>query len=191
MSPLAHPLILGLNFLKLTKSKIDFNINNVEIGSKIYPADVHCITNSTSTITTLTSDLYRPYQLLLNKKVCWMTLFILIIAVVVTAVASHTHYHFKPPFKEPDKPIVSPARTLTWKELLAYGTSVCFTVRSQSARSEKTSRVYSLNWTLPPVLAKRLHITNHLVLGVFNPLHLQNTSLIQTHSLSLSLCYKT
>ena len=78
VSPLAHPLILGLNFLKLTKSKIDFNINNVEIGSKTYPADVHCITNSTSTITTPTSDLYRPYQLLLNKKACWMTLFILI-----------------------------------------------------------------------------------------------------------------
>ena len=29
---LAHPLILELNFLKLTKSKIDFNTNNVEMG---------------------------------------------------------------------------------------------------------------------------------------------------------------
>ena len=40
VSSLACPLILRLNFLKLTKSKIDFEINNVEIRSKIYPADV-------------------------------------------------------------------------------------------------------------------------------------------------------
>ena len=109
-----------------------------------------------------TSDIYRPYQLLLNKKACWMTIFILITAVVVTAVASHTHYHFKPPFKELDKPIVSPGRTLTWKELLAYGTLVRLTVRSQPVRSEKTGQLYFLDWTLPPVLAKRLHISNHL-----------------------------
>ena len=57
---------------------------------------VHCITNSTSTFTIPTSDIYRPYQLLLNKKACWIL--ILITAVVVTAVAYHTHYHFKPPF---------------------------------------------------------------------------------------------
>ena len=51
---------------------------------------------------------------------------------------------------------------------------------SQPARSEKTSRQYFLDWTLPLVLKKRLHITDHLVLGVYNPLHPQNTSLIQT-----------
>ena len=43
VSPLAHPLILGLNFLKLTKSKIDFSTNNVEIGSAIHSADVHYV----------------------------------------------------------------------------------------------------------------------------------------------------
>ena len=34
VSSLAHPLFLGLNFHKLTKSKIDFQTNNVKIGSK-------------------------------------------------------------------------------------------------------------------------------------------------------------
>ena len=58
LSSLAHHLILGLNFFKLTKSKIDFNISNVEIGSKAYSADVHCITNSTFTITIPRSDIY-------------------------------------------------------------------------------------------------------------------------------------
>ena len=60
-----------------------------------------------------------------------MTIFILITAVVVMAAASHTHYHFEPPFKEPDKPIVSPARTLTWKKLSAYGTLVRLKIRLQ------------------------------------------------------------
>ena len=53
---LAHPLILGLNSLKLTKSKIDVETNNVEIGSKVYPADIHCITSPNPTIITPTSD---------------------------------------------------------------------------------------------------------------------------------------
>ena len=101
----------------------------------------------------------------------------LIIVIVLTVVASHTHCHFKPPFMEQGKTIVSPARNLTWKELLAYGTSVRLTVRSQPARSEKTGQLYFLDWTLPPVLANRLHISNHLPT---NPLHPQNTSLIQT-----------
>ena len=120
----------------------------------------------------------RPYQLLLNKKACWMTVFILITAFVVTAVASHIHYHFKPPFKEPDKPIVSPARTLTWKELLVYCTSVRLKIRLQPSRSEKAVQLNFLDWTFPPVLVKRLHISNHLALGVYNRLHPQNTSLV-------------
>ena len=57
LSSLAHPHILGLNFLRLTNSKIDFNTNNIEIGSKIHPAGIHCITNSTSTIAIPTSDI--------------------------------------------------------------------------------------------------------------------------------------
>ena len=163
---------------RLPRSKIDFDINNVKIGSKIYPADAHCITNSTSTIMIPTSDIYRLCQLLLKNKVCWMIIFILTTAVVVTTVAIHTHYHFNPSFKEQDKPIVSPARNLTWKKLLACGTSVRFTVRSQTTRSEKISRLYLLDWRLPPVMAESLHIINHLVLGVYNPLYSQNTSLV-------------
>ena len=109
-----------------------------------------------------------------------MTIFILITVVVLTAVVNHTHYHFTPPFKEPDKPIVSPVRNLTWKELLAYGTTVHLKIRLQAARSEKTSQIYFLDQTLPPVLAKRLLISSHLVLGVYNPISPQNTSLVQT-----------
>ena len=141
VSSLAHPLILGLNFLKLTESKIDLNTNAVEIGLKIHPVDVHCITNSTFTIIIPTSDIYQPYQLLLDKKACWMTIFILITAVAVMTAASHTLYHFKPPFKEPDKPTVSLARTLTWKKLLVYGTLVHLKIRLQPARSESTSQL--------------------------------------------------
>ena len=180
VSSLAHPLIVGLNFLKLTKSKIDFETNNVEIGSKIYPADIHCITSSNSTIMILTTDIYRPCQLLLNKKACWMVTFKLITVVVLTAVASHTHCHLKSPFKKQEESFASAASNLTWKELLAYSTSTCFTVRLQTVKPKKTCRLYLLDWAIPPVLAERLHITNHLVLGVYNSLHAQNTTLIQT-----------
>ena len=180
VSSLAHPLILRLNFLKLTKSKIDFETNNVEIGSKIYPADIHCITSSNSTIMIPTTDIYQPCQLLLNKKACRMVTFKLITVVVLTVVASHTHCHFKPPFKKQEESFASAASNLTWKELLAYSTSTCFTVKSQTMKSKKTCRLYLLDWAIPTVLAERLHITNHLVLGVYNSLHPQNTTLIQT-----------
>ena len=152
------------------------------MGSEIHPADVHCITNSSSTIMIPTSDIYQPCRLILNKNACWMVAIMLIVVIILTAVASHTHCHFNPPFKEQDKHIVSSARNLTWKELLAYGTTVRLKVKLQPARSEKTGQLHFLDWTLPPVLAKRLHISNHLVLGVYNPLPPQNTSLIQTIS---------
>ena len=95
-------------------------------------------------------------------------------------VASHTHCHFKSPFKKQDKSFVSPSRNLIWKELLAYGTSIHFTVRSQPAKSKKNSRLYLLDWVLPPVLAKKLHLTGQLVLDAYNLLHPQNTTLMQT-----------
>ena len=104
---------------------------------------------------------------------CWMIALMLTIVIILTAVASHTHCHFNPPFKKRNKPLVSSARNLTWKELLAYGTTVCLKIRLQAARPEKTGQ-------LPPVLAKRLHISNHLALGVYDPLSPKNTSLIQT-----------
>ena len=50
VSSVAHPFILRLNFLKLIKSKIDFETNNVETGSEIYPEDMRCITSFNSTI---------------------------------------------------------------------------------------------------------------------------------------------
>ena len=116
VSSWAHPLTLGLNFFKFTKSKTDFETNTVETGSKLYPVDTHCIKSSTSTIIIPTSDVYWPCQLLLNKKACWMVIFRLVIVIILTAVASHTHCHLKSPF---GKAFVSAECNLTWKELLA------------------------------------------------------------------------
>ena len=113
MSSLSHPLILGLNFLKLTKSKIDFKTNNDKIGSEIYPADMHCINSSKCTIITPTSDVYQPWQLLLNKKACWMFAIVLIIEIALIAIAFYTHCHLKPPFKKQEESLASPAPNLT------------------------------------------------------------------------------
>ena len=129
-----------------------------------------------------TCDVYLPCQLLLNKKICWILILTLITMIILTAVASHTHCHFKPPFGKQDESFVSPERNLTWKELLVYGTSIRFTVRS-FVESTK-SRLYLLGWALPPVLAQKLQLTDHLFLGAYNPLYPQNTSLIHpvTHA---------
>ena len=116
VSSWAHPLILGLNFLKLTKSKTDFETNTVETRSKLYPVDTHCIKSSTSTTIIPTSDVYWPCQLLRNKKACWMVIIRLVLVIILTTVASQTHCHFNSPF---DKTFVSAERNLTWKELLA------------------------------------------------------------------------
>ena len=89
-SSLTHPLILGLNFLKLAKSKVDFETNTVETGSTLYPVNTRCMKSSTSTIVIPKSDVYRPCQLLLNKKACWMIVLMLTIVIILTAVASHT-----------------------------------------------------------------------------------------------------
>ena len=136
--------------------------------------------SSNSTIITPKSYVYPPCQLLLNKKVCWMIALMLTIVMILTAVASHTHCHFSPPFKKQNKPFVSSERNLTWKQLLTYGTTVHLTIRLQAARPEKTGQPYFLDWMLPPVLVKRLHIYNHLALGVYDPVSPKNTSFIQT-----------
>ena len=60
VTSLTHPLILGLDFLKLTKSKVDFETNTVETGSTLYPANTHYMPSSNSTIIILKSDVYRP-----------------------------------------------------------------------------------------------------------------------------------
>ena len=137
-------------------------------------------TNAPTNAVLLTSDIYRLCQLFLNKNVCWMTIFTLITVIILTAVASHTHCHFKPPFGKQDKSFVSPECNLTWKELLACSTSIRFTVRLQLVESKKNSRLCLLDWALPPVLAEKLHLMDHLVLGAYNPLHPRNTSLIHT-----------
>ena len=50
VSSLTHHLILGLDFLKLTKSKVDFETNTVETGSTLYLANTHYMQSSNSTI---------------------------------------------------------------------------------------------------------------------------------------------
>ena len=88
VTTLTHPLILGLNFLKLTKMTVDFATNTVETGSTLYPANTHCMQTSNSTIIAPKSDVYRPCQLLLNKKACWMIALMLTIVIILTAVES-------------------------------------------------------------------------------------------------------
>ena len=171
--------MLGLNFVKLTKSKADFETNTIETGSTLYPVNTHYMSpNSTNIIPK--SDVYRLDQLLLNKKACWMIALMLTIVIILTAVASQTHCHFNPPFKKQNKPLSSSERNLTWNKLLTYGTTVCLKIRLEATRLEKTGQLYFLDWTLPPVLVNRIHISNHLALGFYDPLSPKNTSFIQT-----------
>ena len=116
------------------------------------------------------SDVYRPCQLLLYKKVSWTIIFTLITVITQTAVASHTHCHSNPSFKKQDKSFVPPEHNLTWKELLTYGTTVHLKIRLQAARPEETGQLCFRDWTILSVLAKGLHISNHLALGVYDPL---------------------
>ena len=59
--------------------------------------------NPTPTTAVLpTSDVYRPCQLLLNEKGCWMVIFTIITVIILAAVAYHTHCHFKPLFEKQD-----------------------------------------------------------------------------------------
>ena len=109
-----------------------------------------------------------------------MVIFMLITVIILTVVASHSHCYFKLPFKKQGESFVSPECNLTWNELLAYGTSIHFTVNSLLAQSKKSNRLCLLDWQLPPVLPERLHLMDHLVLGAYNLLHPQNTIFIQT-----------
>ena len=161
----------GLNFLKLTKSEVDFRTNTVETGSTLYPTNTNCMQSSSSSIIIPKSNVYRPCLLLLNKTACWMIALMLTIVIILTAVASHAHCHFNPLFKKQNKPLVSSERNLTWKQLLTYGTTIHLKIRLQAARPQKTGQLYLLDWTLPPVLVERLHISNHLALGVYDPLY--------------------
>ena len=119
----------GLNFLKLTKSEVDFESSTVETGLTLYPANTHYMQSSNSTIIVLKSDVYQPCQLLLNEKACLMIALMLTIVIILTALASYTHCHFNPPFKKQSKPFVSSERNLTWKQLLTYGTTVHLKIR--------------------------------------------------------------
>ena len=130
----AKPITQGLNFLKLTKSKVDFETNTVETGSTLHPANTHYMQSSNSAIIIPKSDAYQPCQLLLNKKACWMIALMLAVVITLTAVASHTHCHFNPPFKKQNKPFVSSERNLAWKQLFTYGTAVRLKIKLQAAR---------------------------------------------------------
>ena len=94
----------------------------------------------------------------------------LTIVIILTVVASHTHCHFNRPFKKQNKLFVSSERNLIWKQLLTYGTTIRLKIRLEAARPEKTGQLYFLDWTLPWVLAKRQHISNHIALGVYHSL---------------------
>ena len=99
LSSLALPFILGFNFLKLSKSQIECESNNVQIGSKAYPSDIHCIKSSNSTTALTTSDVYRLCELPLNKRACLVIAASLLTVIIVIVVASHVHCNLKPPLK--------------------------------------------------------------------------------------------
>ena len=63
-----------------------------------------------------------------------------------------------------------------------------FTVRSQLLESKKNSRQYLLDWALAPVLADKLNLTDHLVLGAYNPLDSKYHLDPNGHPRSLSFC---
>ena len=119
-----------------------------------------------------------------------MIAFMLTIVIILTSIASYTHCHFNHPVKKKTKPLVSSARNLTWQELLTYRTTVRLIIRLQAVIPENTGQLYFLEWTLPSVLAKRLHISNHVALGAYDSLSPKNTSLIQTVTHSLSPYYE-
>ena len=54
----------------------------------------------------------------------------------------------------------------------------------QAVKYRKNHRLFLLDWESPPVLAEKIHLTNHIVMGVYNPLHPQSGTLIQlfTHA---------
>ena len=176
ISPVPHLYNITLTLVILNPSSKDWtssNLLNRKLTLKLTPskhlANTHYMPSSNSTIIIPKSGVYRPCQLLLNKKACWMIALMLTIVIILTAVASHTHCHFNPPFKKQNKPFVSSERNLTWKQLLNYGTTVRLKIRLQAARLEKTGQLYFLDWTLPPVLTKRLHISITLLLVSMTP----------------------
>ena len=109
----AKPIKQGLSFLKLNKSKVDFETNTIETGSTLHLANTHCMQSSHYTIIIPKSDVYQPCQLLLNTKACYMIALMLTMVIILTAVSSHTHCHFNPPFKKQNKPFVLSERYLT------------------------------------------------------------------------------
>ena len=108
-----------------------------------------------------------------------MIALILTIVTTLSAVATHTHCHLSPPFKKQNKPFVSSEHNFTWKQLLTYGAIVRLKIRLQAPRPEKTGQLYFLDWMLPPVLAKRLHVSDHLAVNASErPRTPQNTNTI-------------
>ena len=165
----AKPIKQGLNFLRLTKSEVDFETSTVETESVSgeYP-------------------LYTVFQFRHHNTEIWRlpTLPAAVKQEGLLDVCTYANYrnHTNQPLhptptvilinllRNRTKPLVSPESNLTWKEILTYGTTVCLKILLQPTRPEKTSQLYFLDWTLPPVLAKRLHISNHFALGVYDPI---------------------
>lgn len=108
-----------------------------------------------------------------------MVIAALITMIILTAVACHTHCHLKTPFWKQEELLTPTTHNFIWKELLAYGTCAHSTVRLKTVKFKKTRQLFLLGWKIPPVLSERINFPSHLVMGVSNPLHPQNSTLIQ------------
>ena len=165
---LLHPIILGLYFLKITQSKIDFTSNNVEIGSFAHSATIHQQSNPGTTTIIPTNQLLKGYGLLLTKPTAVFFATVLILGIILTAVAAHTHCQLQPiiPVEKPTVTPSAPPHPTTWQELLVYGTSSPLTVPVSTSRSGRTDEVLFLEWKIPPILAARLSLANTIILGI-------------------------
>ena len=101
VSSMAHTLILGLSFLKLTKLKIDFEKTFSKLDLK--HAHQSFIVLKALTILVPTSDVYFPCRLLLNKAACLIIVVALITVIILTVGSSNTHCHLKSPFKKEEE----------------------------------------------------------------------------------------
>ena len=128
-----------------------------------------------STIVLPTSEVYRPCGLLLKKRACLMIVAELIAMIILTAVACQVYCHLKKLFKQQQKLPTPTAHGLTWKELLPYGTCNYCKDKLQTVKSKKIHQPYFFDWKIPPVLGKRIHLTNRMLWSI------QSTGSIKLH----------
>ena len=95
ISPVPHLCNITLTLLMLNPSNKDStssDLLNRKLTLKLapskqnrYPANTHYIPSSNSAIIIPKSDAYRPCQLLLSKKACWMFALMLTIVTILTS----------------------------------------------------------------------------------------------------------